>query len=135
MALSDLQLLDSLGRMPFIDSAELSRVLGEPHATMHRTLTGLLAHGIAGRVNHGTAHLPSSQRYHLTANGIREAARILGKARSAMVLTARGAEQQAQGVNNTLSYINIALALGLVGRPFSGYGCLTADRAGARPEV
>ena len=32
-----------------------------------------------------------------------QAARILGNARSAMVLTARGAEQQAQGVNNTLS--------------------------------
>ena len=62
------------------------------------------------------------------------------RARSAMVLTARGAEQQAQGVNNTLSYINIALALGLVGRPFSGYGCLTGQgngtgRTGARPEV
>ena len=47
-----------------------------------------------------------------------------------MVLTARGAEQQAQGVNNTLSYINIALALGLVGRPFSGYGCLTGQGNG-----
>ena len=56
-----------------------------------------------------------------------QAARILGNARSAMVLTARGAEQQAQGVNNTLSYINISLALGLVGRPFSGYGCLTGQ--------
>ena len=29
-----------------------------------------------------------------------QAARILGSSRSAMVLTARGAEQQAQGVNN-----------------------------------
>ena len=47
-----------------------------------------------------------------------------------MVLTARGAEQQAQGVNNTLSYINIALALGLAGRPFSGYGCLTGQGNG-----
>ena len=28
----------------------------------------------SGRVSHGTAHLPSSQRYHLTAQGIREAA-------------------------------------------------------------
>ena len=59
-----------------------------------------------------------------------QAARILGNARSAMVLTARGAEQQAQGVNNTLSYINIALALGLLGRPFSGYGCLTGQGNG-----
>ena len=63
--------------MPFIDSAELALVLGEPHATVHRALTSLLADGIAGRVSHGTVHLPSSQRYHLTANGIGEAAGIL----------------------------------------------------------
>ncbi|MCE2457989.1 MAG: molybdopterin oxidoreductase family protein [Dehalococcoidia bacterium] len=59
------------------------------------------------------------------------AARMLGESRSsAMILTARGAEQQAQGVNNTLSYINIALGLGLVGRPNSGYGCLTGQGNG-----
>ena len=78
MALSDLQLLDSLGRMPFIDSAELAGILGEPHATMHRGLTGLLADGIVRRVSHGAAQLPSSQRYYLTANGIRQAAEMLG---------------------------------------------------------
>ena len=78
MALSDRQLLDALSRTPFIDSAELARILGEAHATVHRALTGLLAEGIVGRVSHGTVHLPSSQRYHLTANGIRQAARVLG---------------------------------------------------------
>ena len=59
-----------------------------------------------------------------------KAAHMLGEARTAMVLTARGAEQQAQGVNNTLSFINIALALGLVGKPNSGYGCLTGQGNG-----
>lgn len=59
-----------------------------------------------------------------------QAAHLLGRARSAMVLTARGAEQQRQGVNNTLAYINIALALGLVGRPACGYGCLTGQGNG-----
>ena len=34
-----------------------------------------------------------------------------------MILTARGPEQQAQGVNNALAYINVALALGAVGKP------------------
>ena len=78
MAASDRQMLDSLSRMPFVDPAELARILGEAHATVHRALTGLLAEGIVGRVSHGTAHLPSSQRYFLTANGIREAAGFLG---------------------------------------------------------
>ena len=78
MALSDQRLLHSLSRMPFIDTAELAGVLGEAHATVHRALAGLLADGIVGRVSHGTAHLSSSQRYYLTAQGIRQAAELLG---------------------------------------------------------
>ena len=78
MPLSDRQLLHFLGRMPFIDSAELAGTLRKPHATVHRALTGLLADGVVGRVSHGAAHLPSSQRYYLTAKGTRETARLLG---------------------------------------------------------
>ena len=78
MAISERQLLDALSRTPFVDSTELALILGEPHATVHRTLADLLAEGIAGRVSHGTALLPSSQRYHLTAQGIGEAAGVLG---------------------------------------------------------
>ena len=78
MALSDRQMLQSLSRMPFVDTMELTGILGDPHATVHRGLTGLLADGIVGRLSHGTAHLSSSRRYYLTAQGIREAARILG---------------------------------------------------------
>ena len=76
MALSGRQILQSLSGMPFIDSAELALILGEPHTTVHRALTSLLADGIVGRVSHGTAHLPSSRRYYLTGSGIREAARM-----------------------------------------------------------
>ena len=78
MPLSERQLLDSLSRMPFIDIAELASVLGVAHATVHRAVTGLLADGIVERVSHGTAHLPSSRRRHLTAKGIGEAADTLG---------------------------------------------------------
>ena len=78
MAISDRQLLDFLSRMPFTDSVELAGILGEPHSTVHRTLAGRLAEGIVRKASHGTAHLPSSQRYHLTINGVREAAVVLG---------------------------------------------------------
>ena len=78
MRLPNRQLFDALGRMPFIDSVELALILGEPHSTVHRAPTALLADGIIGRVSHGTAHLPSSQRYHLTAKGIGETAWVLG---------------------------------------------------------
>ena len=58
------------------------------------------------------------------------AARTLGLAGNALVLTARGAEQQSQGVDNVLSFINLALAMGRVGRPYNGYGCLTGQGNG-----
>ena len=47
-----------------------------------------------------------------------------------MVLTARGAEQQAQGVDNALAFINVALALGKHGRPFTGFGTITGQGNG-----
>src|SRR6185436_12291807 len=59
-----------------------------------------------------------------------EAAHRLGQAKTAMVLTARGPEQQAQGVANTLAFINVALALGMCGRPGGGFGTLTGQGNG-----
>ena len=73
-----LKVLDALSRTPFVDSTELALILGEPHTTVHRNLADLLEEGILGRASHGTAHLPSSQRYHLTAQGVRETAEFLG---------------------------------------------------------
>ena len=58
MAFSDQQLLHYFSRMPLVDTAEWAHILGEPHATIHRALTSLVADGIAGRVSHGTAQLP-----------------------------------------------------------------------------
>ena len=77
MAFSRERILDALARLPFIDAGELALVLGEPLATVHRALTGLLKDGLAQRVSHGTAHLTSSHRYYLTKNGIAEAADVL----------------------------------------------------------
>ena len=78
MALSGKRMLEALSRMPFVDTAELAMTLGEAHVAIHRGLTCLLAEGMVGRVSHGTSHLPSSRRYYLTAQGIREAAGVLG---------------------------------------------------------
>jgi assimilatory nitrate reductase catalytic subunit len=61
---------------------------------------------------------------------LRRAARILGTARTAMVLTARGAEQHSSGTRTVRAFINLALALGLPGRPDSGYGTLTGQGNG-----
>jgi assimilatory nitrate reductase catalytic subunit len=61
---------------------------------------------------------------------IEAAARILARAQRAMVLTARGAEQHSSGSDTALGFVNLALALGLPGRPFSGYGTVTGQGNG-----
>jgi assimilatory nitrate reductase catalytic subunit len=61
---------------------------------------------------------------------IREAVRILGTSGSAIILTARGAEQHSNGTDTAQAYINLALALGLPGRPASGYGTITGQGNG-----
>ena len=47
-----------------------------------------------------------------------------------MILTARGAEQHSNGTDTAQAYINLALALGLVGRPSRGYGTITGQGNG-----
>lgn len=64
------------------------------------------------------------------ADLIREAAAVLGRSHRAMYLHARGAEQQTSGTMNVLSYINIALARGHVGRTGCGINMLTGQRNG-----
>lgn len=49
---------------------------------------------------------------------------------SLMILTARGPEQQSKGVETVLGFINLILALGKAGKPYSGYGCLTGQGNG-----
>ncbi|HVT09927.1 MAG TPA: molybdopterin oxidoreductase family protein [Polyangia bacterium] len=49
---------------------------------------------------------------------------------SAMLLSGRGPEQQAKGSETVLAFTNLMLALGKVGRPYSGYGCLTGQGNG-----
>ena len=57
-------------------------------------------------------------------------AHLLAEADSAMILTARGAEQHSAGTDTTQAFINLALALGLPGRPGSGYGTITGQGNG-----
>jgi assimilatory nitrate reductase catalytic subunit len=60
----------------------------------------------------------------------RTLAAFLAEAGNAYVLTARGTEQHARGADTVSAWINLALALGLPGRPGSGFGCLTGQGNG-----
>jgi assimilatory nitrate reductase catalytic subunit len=54
----------------------------------------------------------------------------LARAARAIVLTARGAEQHRSGTDTVQAWINLALALGLPGRPGSGFGTVTGQGNG-----
>lgn len=61
---------------------------------------------------------------------LREAVRLFCEPENAMVLTARGPEQQSKGTDTVGAWINLCLATGRSGRPLSGYGCLTGQGNG-----
>ncbi|MBZ9639775.1 molybdopterin oxidoreductase family protein [Streptomyces sp. PSKA30] len=61
---------------------------------------------------------------------LREAVRLFCTPENAMVLTARGPEQQSKGTDTVGAWINLCLATGRAGRPLSGYGCLTGQGNG-----
>ncbi|MFD8414348.1 molybdopterin oxidoreductase family protein [Streptomyces sp. NPDC059650] len=61
---------------------------------------------------------------------LREAVSLFCTPSSAMVLTARGPEQQSKGTDTVGAWINLCLATGRAGRPLSGYGCLTGQGNG-----
>ncbi|MEW2614084.1 molybdopterin oxidoreductase family protein [Streptomyces sp. NPDC047880] len=61
---------------------------------------------------------------------LRETVRLFCEPESAMVLTARGPEQQSKGTDTVGAWINLCLATGRAGRPHSGYGCLTGQGNG-----
>jgi assimilatory nitrate reductase catalytic subunit len=58
------------------------------------------------------------------------AVRMLADVERSMVLSGRGPEQQSKGTDTVLALINLMLALGKVGKPFSGYGCITGQGNG-----
>ncbi|SDK26680.1 assimilatory nitrate reductase catalytic subunit [Nocardioides sp. YR527] len=64
------------------------------------------------------------------ASQVRELAALLANAEKVTVLTARGAEQHAQGTATVLAWLNVALALGMPGKAYAGYGCLTGQGNG-----
>ena len=64
------------------------------------------------------------------AAGIVRAAEIWGPAETSMLLHARGIEHHTKGVENCLSYINIVLSTGRIGKPGCGYGTITGQGNG-----
>ncbi|MFC7062552.1 assimilatory nitrate reductase catalytic subunit NasC [Halobacillus seohaensis] len=59
-----------------------------------------------------------------------QAALTFGQEESGMIFTARGIEQQIDGTEAVRGFINILLATGKIGKPYSGYGAITGQGNG-----
>ena len=60
----------------------------------------------------------------------RRTVHLLAEAESSMLLSGRGPEQQSKGADTVVTFTNLMLALGKVGKPNSGYGTLTGQGNG-----
>ncbi|HEY6078861.1 MAG TPA: molybdopterin oxidoreductase family protein [Polyangiaceae bacterium] len=60
----------------------------------------------------------------------RRAVELLGQVERSMLLSGRGPEQQSKGSATVLAFTNLMLVLGKVGKPASGYGCITGQGNG-----
>jgi assimilatory nitrate reductase catalytic subunit len=72
----------------------------------------------------------ASQISGVPANRIEMAGLLYGRAKTGMIMHARGIEHHSNGVDNVLSYINIVLATGKIGDPGRGYGTITGQGNG-----
>ena len=64
------------------------------------------------------------------AEKIIQAGRLYGRAKTGMIMHARGIEHHSNGTENVLSYINIVLATGKIGSKGRGYGTITGQGNG-----
>ena len=64
------------------------------------------------------------------AKSIIQTAELWGQAETSMLLHARGIEHHTKGVENVLTYINLVLASGRIGKPGCGYGTITGQGNG-----
>ncbi|UOQ48070.1 nitrate reductase [Gracilibacillus caseinilyticus] len=55
---------------------------------------------------------------------------VFGRESSGMVFTARGIEQQINGTDTVRAFLNLLLATGKIGKPYSGYGAITGQGNG-----
>jgi len=72
----------------------------------------------------------ASQISGVPADKIERAGLLYGRAKTGMIMHARGIEHHSNGVDNVLSYINIVLATGKIGDPGRGYGTITGQGNG-----
>ncbi|MCP3028336.1 molybdopterin oxidoreductase family protein [Halobacillus sp. A5] len=66
----------------------------------------------------------------VSENQLYQTALTFGQEESGMIFTARGIEQQIDGTAAVRSFINLLLATGKIGRPYSGYGAITGQGNG-----
>ncbi len=114
-----------------------SRTASSTRPTSRRATVGFEAARAGGAGGPPGARRARDRGIRSTSSGARST--CWPRRESAMLLSGRGPEQQSKGVDTVVAFTNLMLALGKVGKPSSGYGCLTGQgngqgRARARAE-
>ena len=73
------EILRALAEMPFLDRLELAAVTGRSRGAVYGAVAGLEQDGCCQAVPHGTGLFPASERFHLTAAGLRRLAEQEGQ--------------------------------------------------------
>ncbi len=81
MKLSDCQsdLLHQLSQTPFLDRLELAALSGWSQSAVYRQVASMEQTGLVDHLSHATPLIPTTRRYCLTANGIRQLAEGAGE--------------------------------------------------------
>src|SRR6266542_3189343 len=110
----------------------VERVTGVAAADQRACVRILAQAASAAAVRRGGTDLPGAGGTDLPGTGRTDLPGIGGTdpAGGAYLLTGRGTEQHATGTDTVSAWINLCLAIGLPGRPGSGYGCLTGQGNG-----
>ncbi len=110
----------------------VERVTGVAAADQRACVRILAQAASAAAGRRGGTDLPGAGGTDLPGTGRTDLPGIGGTdpAGGAYLLTGRGTEQHATGTDTVSAWINLCLAIGLPGRPGSGYGCLTGQGNG-----
>lgn len=127
----------ALLHLPIVPGSDLALANGILHILLEKNYVD--EEFISSRVNNFAEVKETAQNYWparvekitgIAISVLYQVAQLLGSSRSAMIITARGAEQHSQGTETTSAFLNLAVALGKVGRPYCGFGTLTGQGNG-----
>ena len=125
----------SLASMPFLDRTEMVAITGRSRGAVHEAVEKLDRDGFCDAVTHATGLFPTTERYHLTAAGLRRLAEEEGVPLDALLrdrpLSARWRRNLMERLDPLASFYRLAAAVAGIAYPirFRWYKATPMDAA------